>query len=290
MKKKSSLFLILLMFIVTTGSVNADTSMCAQPPYPVSGAAGTFLSKITGMNFILTKTAENAVERAIKDQLGGDFDVKITPYGGKNLIDGKFQKITGTGENIVVEGVHFSKIEAASLCEYNRFVFKNFYKDVYTAENFLLGYTATISSEDLQKTIVSPEATKIVNSFTKTIGDFVVFKVFNPKASVRGERVFLSMNVISPMFLSTSAKEVSVNMGLSVKDGQIMFSDVKLNNSSKNVDLSTFLPIINKMNPFLYKTNIMDNRNSVIKVNDIKVADSKIVVSGIVIVPKNYEE
>ena len=284
-------FFILLVFgFCTPVFAQCDTSVCKQPPYPVTEGAGSFFSKITGMNFIVTKTAESAIERSIKNNLGAEFDVEIIPYGGKELFDGKFKKITADGENVVIDGMHFSRILAESLCEYNQFIFKDFYREIYTAEPFLLGYQAVLTSDDLQKTLLSEEYEKLLNSLTLQIGGISMLRVFAPQFSINGDRLHLSVNIASPMFLSGSSKKVSADIRLEVQDGQIVFSDIEFGDGLKYISTDALLPVINKLNPFVYKANIMDNKNCIVKVSDIKVADGMIVIKGSVLVPKNYYE
>lgn len=284
------LIIFLFMLVGMPVFAGCDTSVCKQPPYPVTSGAGDFFSKVTGMNFIVTKTAESAIERSIKKQLGAKFDVEITPYGGKGLFEGKFKKITAEGENVVIEGMHFSRIYAESLCEYNQFVFKDFYKEIYTAEPFLLGYQAILTSDDLQKTLLSEQYKKFLDSLTVKVGNMTMFRVFDPQVSIKGNRLHLAVRVTTPMFFSSSAKQVSADVALEVQDGQIVFTDIQFNDGTKFVSVDALLPLINKLNPFVYKTNIMDNRNSIVKVSDIKVADGMVVIKGSVLVPKNYYE
>lgn len=284
MKKLFGLLVGLLLGISSCFAA-CDTSMCAQPPYPVGGSISTTISNITGVNFILSKALEIAVEKELKNALGSKFDVEIYPYGGKNLIDGKFKKVTAKSKNLNINGLHISEVTAESLCDYNRFVLKD--GKVFTAENFLFGYTATITSDDLQKTLLSPEYIKLLNSTTVSVNNFVMFKLFDPIAKIKNDRLYLSVKVISPLINAKGVKEISLNMGLAVNNGQIVFTDVKLNDNAC-ANLNSLLPIINKINPFTFKTNIMDNRNSVVKVNDIYMTSDKIVIKGVVLTPKNY--
>lgn len=284
--KKFLVFFIMLLGMPALAQ--CDTSVCKQPPYPVTDGAGAVLSKVTGMDFIVTKTAESAIEGAIKKQLGAKFNVEITPYGGKGLFQGKFKKITAEGNNVVIEGMHFSRIYAESLCGYNRFIFKDFYKEIYTEEPFLLGYQAILTESDLQKTVLSGEYAKLLESLTVQVGNMVMFRVFDPQVAIKGDRLHLSVRVATPMFFSSSAKQVSVDMALEVTDGQAVFSDIQFGDGSKYVSADALLPVINKLNPFVYRANIMHNRSSIVKVSDVNVKDGMVAIKGTVLVPKNY--
>ena len=77
-------------------------------------------------------------------------------------------------------------------------------------------------------------------------------------------------------------------MGLAVHEGKILFTDVHTSSSHANANINAFLPIINKLNPFIYKSDILNNPKSTIKIKDVDFVNNKIVIKGLVIVPKNY--
>lgn len=52
--------------------------------------------------------------------------------------------------------------------------------------------------------------------------------------------------------------------------------------------MNSILPVINKLNPLVINTAILNNPKSMIKINDINISGDKIVIKGLVIVPKNY--
>ena len=55
-----------------------------------------------------------------------------------------------------------------------------------------------------------------------------------------------------------------------------------------SVNMNSILPVINKLNPLVINTAILNNPKSMIKINDINISGDKIVIKGLVIVPKNY--
>ena len=114
-----------------------------------------------------------------------------------------------------------------------------------------------------------------------------LFKIFDPKAGIKNNRMFFSIKVSSPLTLG-EPKKITADMGLEIEEGKIMFTDVKTSSSFASANLDAILPIINKLNPFVYKANIMNNSKSIIKVQDVNIIDNKIVIKGLVIVPKNY--
>src|SRR5574344_468872 len=230
--KKFKHLLVALMFMsfmavtpvfAVTDTVCTDASMCPACPQ-VNGAVSSALSKVTGMNFIVSSIAESQVRKQLNKALNGDFKVDITPFGAKSLIDGKFKKITAYSDTAYVDGFYLSNINAQSLCPYNHFVYKD--GKVYTNENFLLSFSADVTSNDLQKIISTPEYLKLLNSMNVNVGNVSVFKVFDPKAEVQNNRLVFSLKVMSPLTMM-QPKTIATSMGIAVQNGRITMTDIQ---------------------------------------------------------------
>lgn len=288
MKKIKLLYVLMLSAFVIAPAYSytseCDTSMCPSVP-SVNGPVSSVLSTVTGMNFLISTTLESQVRHQLNKALGGDFKVDITPFGARSMLQGKFKKITAHSDTASVEGFYLSNINAESLCGYNHFVYNN--GEVFTNENFLLSFSADITSDDLQKIVSTPQYTKLLNSMNVNVGNITMFKVFDPKAQVKDNKLVFSLRVFAPLAMK-EPKLISTEMGLYVRDGQIMFSDMKFNPCMPTVNMNTVLPLFNKLNPFTYKANIMNNSKSIIKIQDVDFENDKIIIKGLVIVPKNY--
>lgn len=285
--KKIKILLLLMLTAFICNTVNAqtcDTSMCPAVP-KVSGPIASTLSKVTGMNFLVSSILESQVKKQLDKALTADFKVDVTPFGAKSLMEGKFKKVTAHSDSAYLEGFYVSNVNAQSLCGYNHFVYKN--REVYTNENFMLSFSADVLSSDLQKILSTPEYMKLMNSLNVSVAGVSVFKIFDPKAEIRNNRLVFSTKVMSPLTLG-EPKLISTSMGLMVENGKILFTDLQTNPSMSNMNINAFLPIINKLNPFTFKSNVMNNSKSIIKIQDINFVNNKIVIKGLVIVPKNY--
>lgn len=261
-----------------------DMAMCPAAQ-KVSGPVPATLSKITGMNFLISSVIESQVKKQLDKAMTADFKVNITPYGAKSLMTGKFKKVTAHADSAYLEGFYLSNVNAESLCPYNHFIYKD--GEIFTNENFFLGYSAEVTSADLQKTIATPVYMKLLNSMSVNVGNISVFKVFDPKAEIKNNRFVFSLKVLSPLTFG-SPKTISTDMGLAVSEGRITFTDVRTTPNLASVNLNSILPVINKLNPFVYKASILNNPKSIIKVRDVNFVGNKIVIKGMVIIPKNY--
>ena len=267
MKKIKFLTLLILTLMAAPAFSQSCTetasSMCPAVP-KVNGPVSAAFSKYTGMNAIIATTLESQVRRTV---------------------EGKFKSISAHSDTAYLDGLYMSNITAESLCGYNHFIYKN--GQVYTNENFLLGFNADITSADLQKIISTPQYTKLLNSLNFSVGNMSLFKVFDPKAEIKYDRLVVSIKVSSPLTLN-EPKLISTSMGINVENGKILFTDIKTTPSMTSVNMNSILPVINKLNPLVINTAILNNPKSMIKINDINISGDKIVIKGLVIVPKNY--
>ncbi len=251
----------------------------------VNGPVSSFLSKVTGMNAIVTGVLESQIKKQMDKALSADFKVEIEPFGAKSLLEGKFKSFTATAPSASAEGIYFSNLTAKSLCDYNHFIYKD--GQVYTNENFLMEFSANITSNDLQKIIESEQYQKLLKSMNVKVGNYTVFKVYEPKAEINENKLSFSIKVISPLTLG-QPKLISTTMDMVVSDGKLIFTDIKTIPELKETNLNSLLPIINKLNPFTLKLAILNNTDSNIKIKEVYTLEDKINIKGLVIVPKNY--
>ena len=237
------------------------------------------------MNFLISKTLESQVKKQLDKALLGDFDVQIQPFGGLSMLQGKFRRIVADSPYINLEGFYLSNVHGESLCDYNHFVYS--YGNVYTAENFIISFSAEATSLDLQKLVETPQYKKLINSLNINVGGMSVFKVFEPQVTIENNRILLLFKYFSPMTMKTP-KDLKAYLSIYAQDGQIMFGEMEFVPSLSSINMRNLLPIINKLNPLVYNTNILNNENSFIKVTSLDFIDNKIVIKGLVIVPKNY--
>ena len=289
MKKIFIIFALMILsstvaFGQTKFNFEEEKTMCPSTPV-VNGAFASTLSKITGMNFILATTLESQVRHQMNEALAGNFKVEIEPFGGKSMLQGKFKKITASSDSAAVEGLYLSNIKAQSICGYNHFVYHN--GEVLTAENFLLGFRTEITSDDLQKMVTTPEYMKKLNSANVNVGNISILKVFSPKAEIKDNKLVISVMYMAPLAMR-SPKKATMKMDVIAQNGNLEFTNIEAGSGHSSVNMDTILPVLNKLNPLAIKTNILNNSKSIIKLKDIYIINNKIIIKGLVIVPKNY--
>lgn len=284
------IFLILCVAFYSLPVLALDNFTCEEmkicpSSVKVNGPVSSFFSKVTGVNFLLTSVLESQLKKQMDRELDANFKVDILPYGGKSLLNGKFKKFKAQASSANIDGFYVSNVYAETLCPYNHFVYED--GNIYTAEDFLMGFSADITTNDLQKLLDSPEYQKILNSMNVSVSGVNVLRVYNPRAVIKDNRLTFSVSVISPLTLGKS-KRFSTTMTMVVSDGRILFTDLQTVPKIANTKFEALLPLINNLNPFTIKAAILDNKESSVKIKNIDFVGDKIVVKGLVIVPKNY--
>lgn len=283
--KKIIVFLF-LMFISQASFAYDYSQMCAVPPYPVSSGVPRFFSNATGMNFLITQVAESQIQRSLNKEIDGNFKVKIKPYGAKNLLDGKFKSLTITSKKVMYGEAGISDFRAKTICDYNQVVLKN--KDVYFAQNLIFNYSGFITSKDFQNIVLSKEYISFLEKMNVTIVNKVIFKVFDPKVKIDNDRIQLAFKVMTPLSFAEGVSNVTLNAGLAIQDEKIVFTDIDFGSANSRLNLSKMLPIINRLNPLTYEFDLSKSSKGILKVSNVKIAQSKIFVDGVFIIPQNY--
>ena len=280
------LLTILAVVSLLTSSANAacDTDVCPAKP-KVNGTISSTLSKVTGMNWMLSSILEGQIKKQMDKELSADFDVNVEPFGGKSLLEGKFKKFSAYAKSASVDGYYLSDVKAESLCDYNHFIYKN--GKVYTNENFVISYSAVVTQSDLQKMVSSEHYQKNLKSMSLSVGKVSLFKLYDSEAKIVNNRLQFSVKAKSPLTLGEPVKLTST-MGIEVENGKLIATDVSTSPNLASANLAPLLPVINKLNPFVYKTELSKTMQGTIKVQDFKIENNKINIKGLVIVPKNY--
>lgn len=279
-----TLLLLSAMPVFAESSTSEALSMCPATPV-VNGPISAALSKYSGMNYLVSTTLESQVRRQMNKALSGNFKVDIAPFGAMSMLEGKFKSIEANSDSAIIDGLYLSNVSGQSLCGYNRFVYKN--GEVLTAENFLLGFRAEITSNDLQKMMNTPEYTRLLNSLNVNFGNVSVLKVFDPKAEIKDNKLIITVRYMAPLAMR-EPKKASIKMGIIAQDGNIEFTDIETMSGHSAFNVNGLLPILNKLNPLAFNADVLNNSKSIIKLKDVAIINDRIIIKGLVIVPKNY--
>jgi len=273
--KKIIIFLCLIFSPVTANTY--DKEFCPQEPYPVSNKFIQNATKVTGINLLTTKILESDLREELVKEFGGSYEIKITPFSSTDLNEGKFKAAQIDATNIKVEGVNISTLSAKSLCGFSHLYTET--EPIKFAQNMLIGFNLAMNGNDFKNSVNSILPKGL--AYPQNGVPFLKLSVEN--VGIEGDKLYLTLNYIN--FFSNKTNKLNFKLSLAVEEGKIVFTNITLQNS--NLNFTPITPLINLFNPFVVKVNIFENKNSVLRVNNVKIVNGRILIEGKVYIPKN---
>ena len=243
------------------------------------------LSNATGANFVSTKAAELAIQKAIKTQLGSNTNVEIYPYTLTSLLQGKFKKMVLKSKSINFTGFHVSGFEAATVCDYNQVGVSD--NNLLFKENFVMQFSGKITDADLKETMKSSQYLEMIDSVKITTLGQTLFKMSNMNISIKNDKLVIIAKVMSPLFWGMEQKTISAISGLSVEKGKIKYTDLNIMNMKQAKYLNGLLSLINLANPFTFEVKLSKNTTGYTSIKNVIIKNNTINVDGILYIPKN---
>lgn len=276
--------LICCLFSTKAFAITCDySSYCAPKPYNLSSQNCRTIQKITGMNFLTEKIAQNIIKKELKKATKEKFKVEMKSYSAKDLIQGKFKSLKFSGKNLEIEGAYLSSFEAKTLCEFNSVeLVKNTIK---FRENMVMDFAIEISNSDLKKTVKSTGYLDSLNKINLSGFGITFFKLNGAEVEIKNNKLYFTIKVTSPM--STKPLSMVVASDLKVENGQIVLTKLYFTNLFAIVDLSKMTYLLNALNPLTFSTDILNNKDSKMKINSVDIIGDRIFVKGNILIPKN---
>lgn len=279
MKKFLVLFSIILF---STMSVNAEAVTSDWNTSQTMDLAPSFSRVMTnalGMNFFARKTAAKIIKKKLNTVAPGDYDVNIDSYSAIDLKNGKFKSLNIHGSNISSKGFYVSAIDLNTLSDYNYIDYKS--NPIQFKNDFPMSFTATISENDLNKTLINMGYIKKLTDI-----NFVgisLFTVDNVAFKLKNNKIYLIAQMKAPFLMGEKLVKFTFSGKLNVENGKIVLDDVCSENL-KNISLNKFVDKINNMNLFDLPLDVFKGTETNLSIKDVKIVDNKILVNGTIIV------
>ena len=288
MKKIIFLILFLFLFIPISAAQSEikETKYCAVANEQDTGnALSKVVSNVSGANFISTKAAELAIQKAIKAQLGSGTNVEIYPYTLGSLIQGKFKKMTLDAKSLNLTGLNVSKFNATTLCDYNQIGVKD--NNLLFKENFVMKFSGKITENDLKKTMSSSQYLALVDSVKINFLGQTLFKISSMNMEIQNNKLVITSKVMSPVMWGLDSKTITATSGLSIENGKIKYTDLTIMNNKSLKHLNSLLSLINLVNPFTFEIKLSQNTKGYTSVKNVIIKNNEILLDGILYVPQN---
>ncbi len=98
---KKIILLLGMLLLTNSVSMAACEYNCVEP-YNMNSGFRTFLSGVSGLNFMTEKAAQRLLKREISKVAKNDFlEVKLDSYSSKDLKNGIFKSLSVSGRNVL---------------------------------------------------------------------------------------------------------------------------------------------------------------------------------------------
>lgn len=283
---KKVILSICFMFLFNTAAMaSCDYSQfCASQPYDLTSNGNQFFSKVTGMTFLSEEVAQAIIKKQLKKSTGENFKVEIKTYSPIDLLNGRFKSLKISGKNLNVDGAYISSLEAKTACDFN-YIELNKNKSIKFKENMVMDFAVQMSNLDLKKTVNSAGYLEMMNRVNLSAYGITFFKLNGADVDIKNNKVYFTIKVTTPF--SSKPVSVVVKSDLKVEDGRIVLTKVELPNLFSVLDLSKATYILNAINPLTFTTSVLGNSKTKIQITAVDIVGCKILVKGIVLIPKN---
>lgn len=280
--KKIFLILSLMLFTSAQAFAYCDyASFCPQKAYDVSSKGAQVVSKVTGMTCLTEHIAQAIIRNKLCKATKEKFKVEMKSYSASDLMNGRFKSLKISGKNLDVDGVYLSSFEAKTLCDFN-------YVDLKTMkfkENMVMSFDIGISDTDLRKTVQSTGYLNMLNKVNLSGFGITFFKLNGADVQIKNNKLYFTIKVTSP--LSANPIPVLIRSDVKVQDGEIALTKVEFVNLHTAIDLSKVACLLNVINPLTFSTEILNNKNSRMTIQNVDIVGNKININGNVFIPKS---
>lgn len=281
---KKIILLLGMLLLTNSVSMAACEYNCVEP-YNMNSGFRTFLSGVSGLNFMTEKAAQRLLKREISKVAKNDFlEVKLDSYSSKDLKNGIFKSLSVSGRNVNINDIYMSDLYMSTLCDFN--YIKQSGGDVVFMEDFPMSFKFVMKDSDINKTIKSNRYQKIINDLNNIANSYGVgLKISSSKISIKANKLYYVIGLSIPFV--RKEQRLIMNSDLCVKNGKIDFVNTKLISDSFVLDMKKVDFILNYLNPLDFSVNILDNKDAKVSVENVDIRNNSIVADGVVVIPKD---
>lgn len=283
--KKKLFLLCLMLFIMVPAFASCDyIGLCAPYAYNLSSKKGQMISKSLGATLLSEKIAQFRIREELKRATKQNFDVSVRSYSIQDLFFGRFKSVTISGKELNINGVHLTSLKLKSLCDFNYVQFDK--TPIKFKENMIIGFSTTISDEDLLKTMQSSGYLDKLNCVNVHGCGITFFKLSGAGVDIKNNKLHFRVKITSQLLLEKPL-DIEMSTDLKAKNGRIILTKIDLKNVVKGVDLSKVANQLNSVNPLTFSLEVLENKNTKMCINNVKIAKNEIIINGNIFIPRS---
>lgn len=282
--KKILLLLCLMAFCITPAFGICDyIYFCPPHAYDLSSKMGQTISRRTGATVLSEKIAQAKIKDQLKKATNQKFDVSVKTYSFIDLIHGRYKSIIISGKNLNINGVYLTSLELKTLCDFNYVKLDK--TPIKFKENMIIGFSTVISDEDLGKTMKSNGYLDKLNCVNVHGCGITFFKLDGAGVNIKNNKLNFKIKVTSQLLLEKPLN-IDISTDLKSENGRIVLTKIDVCNIAKGIDLTKVAQHLSSMNPLTFSLEVLENKNTKMCINNVKITENKILVNGNIFIPK----
>ena len=285
--KKIILSFVLLLAVQGVQAQDCSTLKCPAP-YDLTSGFSRGISTVTGQKFLSEKIGEKLVKKAIKKNItSGDIKVNLDAYSVRDLKAGCFKSLEINGKNVDIQGVYISSFNAKTLCNFN-YIANDKRGNYIVKEDIPASFNATITEEDLNKTMLSSDYKRMIDDINSIGGNFNIFQITSTNIKLKNDKMYYVLKYSMPFVRKT--KELVITANLKVENGQIELANTSFLNNSMALDVDKLSKLINYINPLDFSAKILENKDAKFNIETVNISNGKITIDGNMTILKDKEQ
>lgn len=285
--KKIILSFVLLLAVQGVQAQDCSTLKCPAP-YDLTSGFSRGMSTVTGQKFLSEKIGEKLVKKAIKKNItSGDIKVNLDAYSVRDLKAGRFKSLEINGKNVDIQGIYISSFNAKTLCNFN-YIANDKRGNYIVKEDIPASFNATITDEDLNKTMLSSDYKRMIDDINSIGGNLNIFQITSTNIKLKNDKMYYVLKYSMPFVRKT--KELVITANLKVENGQIELANTSFLNNSMALDVDKLSKLINYINPLDFSAKILENKDAKFNIETVNISNGKITIDGNMTILKDKEQ
>lgn len=285
--KKIILSFVLLLAVQGVQAQDCSILKCPAP-YDLTSGFSRGMSTVTGQKFLSEKIGEKLVKKAIKKNItSGDIKVNLDAYSVRDLKAGRFKSLEINGKNVDIQGVYISSFNAKTLCNFN-YIANDKRGNYIVKEDIPASFNATITEEDLNKTMLSSDYKRMIDDINSIGGNLNIFQITSTNIKLKNDKMYYVLKYSMPFVRKT--KELVITANLKVENGQIELANTSFLNNSMALDVDKLSKLINYINPLDFSAKILENKDAKFNIETVNISNGKITIDGNMTILKDKEQ
>ena len=285
--KKIILSFVLLLAVQGVQAQDCSTLKCPAP-YDLTSGFSRGMSTVTGQKFLSEKIGEKLVKKAIKKNItSGDIKVNLDAYSVRDLKAGRFKSLEINGKNVDIQGVYISSFNAKTVCNFN-YIANDKRGNYIVKEDIPASFNATITEEDLNKTMLSSDYKRMIDDINSIGGNLNIFQITSTNIKLKNDKMYYVLKYSMPFVRKT--KELVITANLKVENGQIELANTSFLNNSMALDVDKLSKLINYINPLDFSAKILENKDAKFNIETVNISNGKITIDGNMTILKDKEQ